>query len=290
MVFSLKLSSGGLFNLHIRYTYLRNNNYYYQRKIPRDLLCYYAYSSHIKINLKTNNLDQVAKQVDFINKQYESVWVSLRSNQDSTNTPTKIQYLEPWILPAKRQRGLDSTQLSTLVQACKNKDDDVRWLLALQLDLGCRLTEVTGLALSDLRLNVGLPYVSFQSNQWRVLKNISCKRNIPLVGVSLWAAYKVVESAKRRQIYAFPRYTNESQCKVNSASATINKWIRSLDIDKTTHDLQCTMRDRLKKTGAPKSVQDFVGGYENKSRTGNCRMIYGLEQLKIWFDKAVLKV
>jgi len=277
--------------LNIRYTYLRGNNYYYQRKIPRDLLCHFAGSSHIKIKLKLNNdnLDQVTKHVGIINKKYESIWALLRSNQGNSNIPTKIQILE-LCSPVKRQRGLNSTQLSTLVHACKNKDDDIRWLLALQLGLGCGLAEVTGLALSELRLNVGLPYVSFQSNPWRIVTNTTSKRNVPLVGVSLWAAYKIVESAKRRQYYAFPRYTNDSQCKVNSASATINKWIRSLGIDKTTYDLQYTMKDRLDEVGVPESAQDFIVGYEHKSKADDPKISYGLEKLKIWFDKAAIKI
>ena len=277
--------------MNIRYTYLRGNNYYYQRKIPRDLLCHFAGSSHIKIKLKLNNdnLDQVIKHVGIINKKYESIWALLRSNQGNSNIPTKIQILE-LCSPVKKQRGLNSTQLSTLVHACKNKDDDIRWLIALQLGLGCGLAEVTGLALSELRLNVGLPYVSFQSNPWRIVTNTTSKRNVPLVGVSLWAAYKIVESAKRRQYYAFPRYTNDSQCKVNSASATINKWIRSLGIDKTTYDLQYTMKDRLDEVGVPESAQDFIVGYEHKSKADDPKISYGLEKLKIWFDKAAIKI
>jgi len=288
MIFSLKISYGGLFNLNIRYTYSRGNDYYYQRKIPRDLRWYYTDSSHIKIKLKTDNLNQIAKQVGIFNKQYESVWASLRSNQDSTNIPSKNQILE-LCAPAKEQKGLDSNQLSILVDACKNKDDDIRWLLALQLGLGCKLADVAGLTLNDLRLNVGLPYVSFQSNPWRIFKNVSRKRNVPLVGVSLWAAYKIVESAKRRQFYAFPRYTKENQCNINSASATINKWIRSLGINKTTHNLQYTMRDRLEKAGTPMLIQDIIGGYERKCDANGSRMVYGLEQLKIWLDKAAIK-
>jgi hypothetical protein len=76
---------------------------------------------------------------------------------------------------------------------------------------------------------------------------------------------------------------------MNSASATINKWIRSLGIDKTTHDLQYTMRDRLEKAGVPMSIQDFIGGYDRKSKVDDSRVTYGLEQLKIWLDKAAIK-
>ena len=379
--------------MHIRYVYSRGNNYYYQRKIPRDLLHRYAGSTHIKVNLKTNDLKHVSKQVSELNKQYESIWGSLRNNielkppsvrgvaikllsqlglkpQPAINEDPGIDQfidtlqrkgeayaqgdeefnlksnLEGFLRPvgvkalrlineepkfhlsdalevylnkhakknnekfctyARRvwnrlieiigdkefvqvaradanefvskelERGsktttverqisvikavfnvaiieqefsktnpflkvripglgedskvlgtFDSTQLSTLIYECKKKDDDVRWLLALQIDLGCRLAEVTGLVLSDLRLNVDLSYVSFKPHSWRPLKSKSSTRDVPLVGVSLWAAYKIVESAKKGQIYAFPRYTNGSECKANYASDTLNKWIRSI--------------------------------------------------------------
>jgi hypothetical protein len=54
--------------------------YYYQRKIPLDLLQRYGGTQLIKVNLKTSDLRQVAKQVSALNKQYESMWASLRSN------------------------------------------------------------------------------------------------------------------------------------------------------------------------------------------------------------------
>ena len=284
-VFLLKY--GGV-HLYIRYTYIRGENYYYQRKIPSDLLSYYKGSTHIKLNLRTKDLNQVTKRVAVINKEYESIWASLRSNQGKKN----ILEIKPEVIDlfnySKGKRGLYSNQLSTLIHACKDKDDDVRWLIALQLGLGCKLAEVVGLTLSDLRLNVGLPYISFKSNPWRVFKSVSRNRNLPLAGISLWAAYRIVESAKRKQVYAFPRYTNENQCKVNSASATINKWMRSIGINKTTHDLQHTMRVKLESIGVPRSIQDFVSGYERMDKAGNSRRVYGVEQLKFWFDKAAI--
>jgi integrase len=189
-------------------------------------------------------------------------------------------------------RGVfDTSQLSTLINECKKKNDDVRWLLALQIDLGCRLAEVTGLALSDLHLNTDLPYVSFKVHPWRSLKSKSSTstRDVPLVGVSLWAANKIVDSARKGQIYAFPHYTNGSECNANYASATLNKWIRSLGIDKTTHELRHTIRDRLRQANAPKSIQDAVGGWSKEDIGDNYGLGYGLEQLKGWLNKVVLK-
>jgi hypothetical protein len=108
--------------------------------------------------------------------------------------------------------------------------------------------------------------------------------------VSLWAANKITESAKEGQLYAFPRYTNRNTCNSNYASATLNKWIRSLGIDKTTHELRLTMRDRLRQANAPKSIQeDSVGGWGKEDIGDNYGFGYGLEQLKGWLDKVVLK-
>jgi integrase len=191
---------------------------------------------------------------------------------------------------SKVRGGFDTRQLETLIRACKDEDNDVRWLIALQIDLGCRLGEVVGLAIQDLHLEGPIPYVAFKPHPWRTLKTKSSKRNIPLVGVSLWAAQRVVESAKKGQLYAFPRYTSQTQCKANNASATLNKWLQSLGIDKTTHELRHTMRDRLRHANAPKPIQDAVGGWGREDVGDTYGLGYGLEHLKVWLDKVVLVV
>jgi hypothetical protein len=78
----MKLSLGSIFKVSIRYVYQRGDTYYYQRKIPLDLLERYGGTRLIKVNLKTADLKQVAKQVGALNKQYESIWASLRSNRN----------------------------------------------------------------------------------------------------------------------------------------------------------------------------------------------------------------
>jgi integrase len=455
VVLSMKLSLGSIFTVSIRYVYQRGGTYYYQRKIPLDLLQRYGGTQLIKVNLKTSDLRQVAKQVSALNKQYESMWASLRSNhtlkprsvseaaikllakyelqpRPTTNEELNIdlfidslegkreayaqgdehlyrnvdleEYLDPVEVEAVRLlkespkfrlndalevylsghkkkndkkfrvyvsrvwdkliavlgnkefeqvtradgnqfvssgiaegsktttvdrqvsairavfnvviiekeiakvnpflslriaslgedskvRGtFDSNQLATLIRECRSKDDDVRWLLALQIDLGCRLAETTGLALSDLHLDVSVPYVSFRPHPWRSLKTTSSKRDIPLVGISLWAAQRVVQSAKKGQLYAFPRYTRENECKANNASAIHNKWIGSLGIDKTTHELRHTMRDRLRHAHAPKPIQDAVGGWGREDVGDTYGLGYGLEHLKAWLDKVVVDI
>lgn len=76
----MKLSLGSIFKVSLRYVYKRGNTYYYQRKIPLDLVDRYGGKALIKVNLKTSDLKQVAKQVAVLNRQHESTWISLRHN------------------------------------------------------------------------------------------------------------------------------------------------------------------------------------------------------------------
>jgi hypothetical protein len=323
----MKLLLGRVLSLNIRYVYLRGKTHYYQRKIPRDLLCRYPGSTHIKVNLKTNDPISIAKKVRELNRHYESTWTAMRGNPDlqpfsASEAAIKLlarnglqpkpfdnaehlldsfiellrkkeeahaegdpevyysaepgDYLESTEIEALRllneepkfrlsnalqlyldghrnknkkkfrtdterawgrlieiigdkeveqvsradanefvSRGLaegvrtttigrhisilravfnvaiveremakqnpflrlripglgedakvresyDNDQLTALIQECRKNDDDVRWLLALQIDLGCRIAEAAGLLLEDLRLDTPIPYVSIR--------------------------------------------------------------------------------------------------------------------------------
>jgi hypothetical protein len=78
----MKLLLGRIFTVSIRHVYQRGNTYYYQRKIPQDLLSRYSGKTHIKVNLKTNEPSQVARKVRELNRHYESTWASMRGNPD----------------------------------------------------------------------------------------------------------------------------------------------------------------------------------------------------------------
>ncbi|SFO33093.1 DUF6538 domain-containing protein [Nitrosospira briensis] len=450
----MKLLFGRIFSVSINYVYQRGNTYYYQRKIPKDLLHRYHSATHIKVNLKTNDPGLIAKRVRELNRQYESTWAALRGNPElkpysvreaavkllaeyglkpqpadndehafdllirvferkheayaqgdeelyhsaepeefldavelealrllneepkfrlsdalqlylhghknknkkkfradtervwgrlitlvgdkeleqvgrvdakefvtrgiaegvkTTTIGRQISILRaifnvaivereiakknPFLslrIPglgedSKARESFDNDQLITLIQECKKEDDDIRWLLALQIDLGCRIAEAAGLTLDDLRLNVPIPYVSIRPHPWRTLKTKSSRRNVPLVGVSLWAAQRIIQTAQPGQTHAFPRYTDKTECKATHASNTLNKWIKSrLDANKTTHEFRHTIRDRLRNVGAPKDIQDAVGGWAKEDIGDKYGLGYGLQQLKMWLDKIVL--
>ena len=80
----MKLLLSGIFSVSIKYVYQRGNTYYYQRKIPKDLIHRYPGSIHIKVSLKTGSPALIAKRVHELNRQYESVWSAMRGNPDFT--------------------------------------------------------------------------------------------------------------------------------------------------------------------------------------------------------------
>lgn len=189
---------------------------------------------------------------------------------------------------AEEGQPLHAQQLQTLKTSILSKDDSLRWALALQMDLGTRLAEVIGLALDDIKLDTDTPHVAIQYHPWRSLKNKQSIRKVPLVGMALWAAQQIKNAATSNQVHAFPQYNKTEKTNTDSASAALNKYIRSLGIERTTHDLRHTMRDRLREVGAPKDIQDSIGGWSRASIGENYGEGYSLRVLKEWLEKVVI--
>jgi integrase len=189
---------------------------------------------------------------------------------------------------AEEREPFTNEQLRKVSLACLAKDDDMRWLLALQTDLGSRLSEVVGLALDDLMLDAEIPHVVFKAHPWRSLKNANSKRKVPLTGIALWAAKRIKESATASQQMAFPRYCTIEECKGTSASNSLNDWIRGLKVDNTTHACRHTMADRLREVGCPEDIRKVIGGWSKDSLANEYGDGHSLRIKREWMDKVVL--
>ena len=77
-----------------------------------------------------------------------------------------------------------------------------------------RLGEAIGLLKENINLNHEIPHVRLIPHSWRGLKSKGSKRLIPLVGESLWASNRILDSNKQ-SIFAFPRYCNEETANAN---------------------------------------------------------------------------
>ncbi|KAF1062902.1 DUF6538 domain-containing protein [Burkholderia gladioli] len=189
---------------------------------------------------------------------------------------------------AKKRRPFAPTDLGALIGACKTADDDIRWLVAMLVDTGARLSEMAGLAIDDIKLDTDVPYVVIQPHPWRSLKNTASERTVPLVGVALWAAQRVMKEASKGQRFAFPRYASEQGTKGTHASGTIAKWMEALKIPHTAHELRHTMADRLRDVQCPEDIRFAIGGWATKAVGAKYGSGYGLKVKAEWLAKVVV--
>ena len=163
---------------------------------------------------------------------------------------------------------------------CMAKDDEMRWLLVLISDTGMRLSEAAGLHRDDIILDVPIPYINLQPHSWRRLKTKGSARHIPLIGASLWAAKRI---QKHESSYAFPRYCDGKICNANSASAALNKWMKStIGNGYVVHGLRHSLRDRLRAVECPSDIIDAIGGWTTKGIGHAYGKGHGLEILAKW--------
>ena len=143
--------------------------------------------------------------------------------------------------------------------------------MALISDTGMRLAEAAGWCSTSSSMPTCLT-LSFANT--RVTLKTKRQRDIPLAGMSLWAARRIVE---KQQDFAFPRYTDGSGCNANSASATINKWLKprvpdgcvvhsSVTAFATDYDVEC-----------PSDIADAIGGWATAGVGQKYGSGYGLE-------------
>ena len=126
---------------------------------------------------------------------------------------------------SKKRKPIPIDNIKQIQKDCMDTDDEARWLVALISDTGMRLSEAAGLHIDDIKLDAEVPHIDLKPHAWRGLKIKGSRRQIPLVGASLWAAKRIKQNNFNTS-YAFPRYTSDKGTNANSASAAINKWLK----------------------------------------------------------------
>ena len=178
--------------------------------------------------------------------------------------------------------------IKDIQQTCMTMDDDLRWLIALLSDTGMRLGEGVGLLKSDIILDTDTPHLNLAPHPWRRLKTTGSERKIPLVGASLWAAKRIKQSDPTNQ-FAFPRYCNGQSHNSNSASAALNKWLRSHAPEGcVVHSFRHSMRDRLRAVECPKEIIDQIGGWSSSDVGESYGEGFQLSNVRNWMNKLIL--
>ena len=183
------------------------------------------------------------------------------------------------------RKPIPTKDIKHIQSLCIEKDDDLRWLIALLSDSGMRLGEGVGLLKSDINLDCEIPYINLIPHPWRRLKTKGSQRCIPLVGASLWASRKILDNSND-SIFAFPRYTTKDNCNANSASAALNKWLKEQLTDNyVIHGFRHGFRDRLRAVECPSEIIDQLGGWSLRSVGEGYGKGYELSVLSKWLLK-----
>jgi integrase len=240
----------------------------------------------IEHRLKSAKTGTVRRELNALS----AVWnCAARDTNITSPNPFTHQVIPDEGKDAKVRISYTHQELVTLYRACKDRDDDIRWLIALIIETGARLGEVTGLALSDLVLDADIPHLIFKEHPWRSLKTYGSARNVPLVGASLWAATRIVQTAKTDQYFAFPRYTTTKKCNASSASAIVVQFIRAQGINRVAHELRHSIQDRLRNVECPKEISYAIDGHAHQDVGDSYGNGYSLHVLKRWLDKVALQ-
>ena len=139
----------------------------------------------------------------------------------------------------------------------------IKLLMPLLGETGCRLAEIVGLELKDIDLEQGLIHI--RPNAVRRLKTRNSTRTLPLVGYARIAMEIALRSAEGS--YLFPRYIKKCSCKATHASNSLNRWLKQ-DFGLTGHSLRHTFRDRLRAVECPLELIDQVGGWRSITTVG----------------------
>ena len=183
------------------------------------------------------------------------------------------------------RKPLPINKIKLIQNLCKEKDDEMRWILALVSDTSMRLGEAVGLLKSDIKFDNKIPFIDLKPHPWRTLKTKMSERCIPLIGASLWASKRILEN-NNDSIYAFPRYNTHIKTNTNSASAALNKWLKEQLLDDyVIHGFRHSMRDRLRAVECPSDIVDRVGGWITAGVGQSYGKGYPIEVISKWMNK-----
>ena len=143
-------------------------------------------------------------------------------------------------------------------------DSQVKLLMPLLGETGCRLAEIVGLELQDIDMEKELIHI--RPNSIRRLKTRNSKRTLPLVGYAKVAMELLLKQADER--YLYPRYLKDDSCRATHASNALGKWLKK-DFGLTAHSLRHTFRDRLRASGCPLELIDQIGGWSSIGTIGS---------------------
>jgi integrase len=131
----------------------------------------------------------------------------------------------------------------------------------IQLNTGLRLSEPVYARVEDCVLDHPIPHIWVRRNELSNRKTNSSIRAVPLVGISLFAAQRLVEFAKEEgSEWLVPKYAHYHGS--NTCSATMNKYLADLDF--RSHMFRHGLIDRMKaRNDIPTRLAESITGHSS---------------------------
>ena len=185
----------------------------------------------------------------------------------------------------KRRLSIKLEDIKRIQKDCYKANDEKRWLIALIADTGMRLAEGAGLLRTDFTRQDGVLCVTIRPHRWRSLKTKSSARVIPLIGSAKWAAEQILDQIFE-STFAFPTYNYKKRTNANSASASLNKWLKGrIGQTFSIHSFRHSMRDRLREVDCPSEVIDQIGGWARSGVGDSYGEGYSLSKMHNYLEK-----
>lgn len=186
------------------------------------------------------------------------------------------------------EKGIVATpkQLEEIVQNFLNKKKStVAMIIILQMELGTRISEISGLGMDDIFLREKIPYIYIRHKPWRKLKNNFSERRVPISGIALEALNAAMTLPRENKNGLFSNYAKKGGG--NSASAAVNARLKKWGL--TSHDFRHTMKDRLREVGCPKDIRDAIQGHGSNDIADNYGQGHSLRTMLNWIKKVEIK-
>ena len=155
-------------------------------------------------------------------------------------------------------------QLKQGYEHALSSGSQVKLLMPLLGETGCRLAEIVGLELDDIDMTDEVIHI--RPNRIRRLKTANSNRTLPLLGYAKEAMLLALQHGDDHCLY--PRYLKDGTCRATHASNALGKWLKK-DFGMTAHSLRHTFRDRLRASGCPLELIDQIGGWSSIGTIGS---------------------
>lgn len=212
------------------------------------------FRDHLAARIEDNNLDRntANKQIGQLANLFQA-WVEYHALELS-NPFAKLGFKErskkttgvPYSVEFIRDRLLQESALSGL-------NDEAREVLLVMINTGARPSEVLG---GRFMIDDPVPYLDICADGNRELKTETTARKIPLLGVSLDAACRIVDRG------GISRYSDNS----SSWSAAANKYLQNNGLRETpahtAYSLRHSFEDRMTEAGVDDRIRAELMGHK----------------------------